>query len=168
MVNVDVIGPASTPFRLRHDLSTHPTDAQARGGPHRDTRSNLKQERHVPATAPPRARHGLCNPIQGKLPPARSAASSATATRRRKLGARARGSRPQSPALDCSVPACDRLVSDGGTGEEAGRERHRRGGMGQVRRRWAWAGWGGGGAWRFYIFRRCVAMLVCWHKYKKI
>ncbi|KAF8697812.1 hypothetical protein HU200_035300 [Digitaria exilis] len=21
---------------------------------------------------------------------------------------------------------------------------------------------------RFYIFRRCVAMLVCWHKYKKI
>ena len=21
---------------------------------------------------------------------------------------------------------------------------------------------------RFYIFRRCVAMLICWHKYKKI
>ncbi|OEL23328.1 hypothetical protein BAE44_0015653 [Dichanthelium oligosanthes] len=21
---------------------------------------------------------------------------------------------------------------------------------------------------RFYIFRRCVAMLVCWHKYKNI
>lgn len=21
---------------------------------------------------------------------------------------------------------------------------------------------------RFYIFRRCTAMLICWHKYKKI
>ncbi|RCV43995.1 hypothetical protein SETIT_9G338300v2 [Setaria italica] len=98
--------------------------------------------------------------------------------RRRELGARARLT--SSSALDCSVPppAIASSRTEGGS-RESGEERYRH--MGQCASRQGSAAAGGGGEGRrgclavareqrsrFYIFRRCVAMLVCWHKYKKI
>ncbi|PAN48680.1 hypothetical protein GQ55_9G412900 [Panicum hallii var. hallii] len=105
--------------------------------------------------------------------------------RRRELGARVQTS---SPALDRSAPpaiASSRTEGSSREDQDSGGARSRRqGGMGQcASRQGSVAAAGGGGAGegrrgclavareqrsRFYIFRRCVAMLVCWHKYKKI
>jgi hypothetical protein len=86
-----------------------------------------------------------------------------------------------SSLLDCSVPPAIDLSRRGSRSKrerERSKEPHR---MGQCASRPEPAAGGGGGDGRrgclavareqrsrFYIFRRCVAMLICWHKYKKI